>query len=344
MEKTKFENPNNQFKELLRICSNNVTKDQYNFNGIIVPMVAVISALLNKVNEICNTFASFKSYIETDNFKNVKIAQGGDNIWVDFNKRIRFNDAVNKGKVEKLNKNEWDKLSNYEKLMKKFVFKDYRQMPNHSLWKKLKVKDKVLFLEARNKYRTKRFNELASNVSKDPVKTLSEFDIFMYYQWKDSRGFECQANKANREKYGDNKDDELIASDLYDQLKQYNDKKLIYNKYFFKGKIKYTNGKSIKAIKEFTTNKINNNNIQDNKMWENAVYYYNYYRNNAYRNYNRNKKNRNYNNFNGNENELIGKKKQRDNKNNDQVTNNNNDDNRNTGNYIEIDEENDTNF
>ena len=360
IERTNFENPNIQFRELLRICSNNVGKDQYNFNGVIVQIVNVISALLSKVNAICNTFSSFKSYIETENLKNVKIAQGGDKIWIDFNKRIRFNDAVNKGKVEKLNKKDWDKLSNYDKLMKKFSFKDYRQMPNHSLWKKLKVKDKVRFLDARNKYRTHRFNELAENLSKDPVKTLSDFDIFMYYQWKDSRGFECQANKTNREKYGDNKDDEIIAGDLSDNLKQYNDKKLIYNKYFFKGKIKYTNGRSIQAIKDFTANKIyfnnnqinDNNNInnnQNNKLWDNSNYYYNYYNNynNNYRNNrNRNRRNKNYNNFNGNNNELMGKKKLREGPVNDnnQISNNNNENNNNAGNNIEIDEENDTNF
>lgn len=305
MDTKQFRNPGKQLNDLVVKCASQASGSHLVVQGVTLQLSCVLMSIINKMGEMYQVIQDITAFIKAQYNKDIKIAKGGDKTWADFNKRINFNNAVNNGKINKVEKNEWDKLSSFQKLTKKFVFEDYRQMPNHSLWKKLKVSDKVKFLELRNSFREKRLIDLMELAKTDPLKAATRFDLFMYYQWRDCTGYACQAKDENKNQYGDKSEDAPMIEELNTIRETYNGKKLIFNKYYINGMKKYSYGRSIIAIRAFNENKNNNNqNDQNNDNNNEQKNNNNNYKGNNNRNYNNNKnyryKRNNYKNSKGN--------------------------------------------
>lgn len=96
----------------------------------------------------------------------------------------------NKGNY--IEQDEWRKMSDFDRNMLRFNFSDRNQLPPTFVFNKFKREEKVLFLQKRLEFRSRRIQELlelSKNDNEDKTRTAGIINAFVYYTNRDINGF-----------------------------------------------------------------------------------------------------------------------------------------------------------
>jgi len=248
--------PFTHVQNLIQSCMTASSSGNFLDNGIFMKITYSLISIVNRINNVCQCIKSLQESVKALCSKDIEIAKGGKKTFSNINKRMLFNFNVAKGSVKYVDKENWKKFSIFDKVKNNFQFSDYNQMPNKKVWKRFSDEEKELFLKNRNSFRSKRILELANLADKNPIEALTLLDKLIYYQWRDRFGFECRVNDDVKNKYKDSDDDNVIINGLYDKhLALIENKKLLYNVFFFNGIKKFTNGRRIDSVIDFMKKK-----------------------------------------------------------------------------------------
>ena len=152
---------------------------------------------------------------------------------------------------------QWEQLPLEKRILKRFKFSDYNQLPNAKTWNSFNKDEKCEFINSSIKFRINRSRELLREYEENKEKgewmrTVAKINAFLYYNCKDSKGFNCMIEgeiwKDLNEWFNQNKKDydehkERIKN-LEEILKKHSDDNNVIGIYFVKGKKIKCNGKS----------------------------------------------------------------------------------------------------
>lgn len=268
----KNNNPRVLLQQFGNKCMNNANNKQFIIgDDMFTSLTAVLVSILNRLDLHEDAIYNFYDINKLTISKEVNLIYGGKTAKDKFNNRLKYNYAKSLGQFKEIPKEEWDKLSPFEKLEKKFKFNNFSQMPPKGIWKNLNLKEKEAFIKKRNEFRNKQIVNYHNNITnakdeKEKISNLVQFDIFNYYCWKDKRGFFCPIK--NYTQFEDSLENKQIIEDINGILDEYSKKKLIFNVYYDNGVKKYTYGKSIRYV-SLLRNKYTSNNKKFNKIYNN---------------------------------------------------------------------------
>ena len=206
-----------QAKEFLNLVKEK-SKDIKEGKELMCGMISTILILLKKVIDNKENIKKIGEVLKIDQENKINIAisggKGKDIEEKEYMKNKRMNDL--KLKNEYIDEKEWSKLSLYQKIVKRFKFKDFSQNPYIGIWEKFKMEDKVNFIRAKAKWREGRMKEIM-NMEEGPKK-IQFANNFSYYEWRDPNGYSITTfDIDNMEEY--NK--KFRNNDLVDKLRIY---------------------------------------------------------------------------------------------------------------------------
>ena len=165
-------------------------------------------------------------------------------------------DKFNKIKRNKdyIEENIWNKLPKYERIMKRFTFKDYKQNIYSDKWETLDLYSKNKFIEEKIKWRLSRAKELWDNKDND-IENIHKINNFFYYEFKDAKGFNLKLDDVDLKKYKKEMQNKIIK-DLETELFRYNKENRVVGFIKINGRIHYNNGKAFYNISRKDSNVI----------------------------------------------------------------------------------------
>jgi hypothetical protein len=221
-------------------------------------MLNVVVALLNKVNELTKIVNTMWQY-NVNEYKNNKQVAILGNKGIEMNKSaILFTEKKNTVNSNNfIPQEQWEQLPLEKRILSRFKFSDYNQLPNAKTWSSFNKDEKCEFINNSIKFRINRSRELLREYEENKEKgewmrTVAKINAFLYYNCKDSKGFNCSIEgeiwKDLNEWFDKNKKDydehkERIKK-LEEILKKHSDDNQVIGIYFVKGKKVKCNGKS----------------------------------------------------------------------------------------------------
>lgn len=206
-----------QANEFLKLANEKIKDIQDNkelINGLVSTVVILCKKVIDNRDNIKKLSEAFE--IDKENKINIAISgEKGKNIEEkEYIKNKRMNEL--KKKNEYIEEKEWNKLTLYQKIVKRFKFKDFSQNPYIGIWEKFNNEDKIKFIEEKAKWREKRIKEIL-DMKEGPTKTQFA-NNFSYYEWRDPNGFSITTHDIdNMENY--NK--KFRENNLVDKLRLY---------------------------------------------------------------------------------------------------------------------------
>lgn len=138
----------------------------------------------------------------------------------------------------------WNNMSIGEKILKSFKFSDFNQNPRNNVWKRMKKADKIKFLEKKREWRAKRIGDFERNDENVDTDLLNAMDRFIYYEWRDPRGYMIDILQENKDNYGDTETTKELLKQYVEYVNNCGLKGKIYNWYMYKGRRYLTKGYS----------------------------------------------------------------------------------------------------
>lgn len=232
----------------------------------------VIIAMNNKINGMINILNSIWQYLLNDYKTEKKVAFLGDR-----GSNLNKSSIITREKKEIYATNnvfvpqdQWNLLPKQKKILYRFKFKDFNQLPNAKIWNAFNKDEKIEFLNESIKFRIRRSEELIKeyedgNKKNDTLQVISKINSFLYYNCKDSKGYNCYVEpevwkvineecKNDEAKYNEHRERIDILTDI---LKTHSDNNRVIGIYFVKGHKVKCNGKSFEDI--IINNKSSNN-------------------------------------------------------------------------------------
>ena len=297
--------------EAFNILKNEANKKNYEGTDLYkLNMLNVVVALLNKINELTKIVNMMWQYNANEYKNNKQIALLG-NKGIELNKNaILFAEKKNSSGNQFIPKEQWEKLPLAKRILTRFKFSDYNQLPNAKTWASFTREEKSEFLNKSIQFRINRSMELIkeyndNQMNEDVVRTIAKINSFLYYNCKDSKGFDCiiegeiwkDVNEIFKKNEKDYKDHEERIKLLSNILKTNSDNNRVIGIYYVKGKKIKCSGKSFEdtiiAKKNYKSGSNNNNSFKNNRNKSNN----NNYRKRNYRSdNNRNNNNKSNNN------------------------------------------------
>ena len=245
--------------EAFNLYKNEASKKDYAGTDLYkLNMLNVVVALLNKVNELTNIVNTMWQY-NVNEYKNNKQVAILGNKGVEMNKSaILFTEKKNITNSNNfIPQEQWEQLPLEKRILRRFKFSDYNQLPNAKTWNSFNKDEKCEFINSSIKFRINRSRELLREYEENKEKgewmrTVAKINAFLYYNCKDSKGFNCMIEgeiwKDLNEWFNQNKKDydehkERIKN-LEEILKKHSDDNNVIGIYFVKGKKIKCNGKS----------------------------------------------------------------------------------------------------
>ena len=238
-----FSNHDRYLRDFLLKCYNNSQGNQFTL-ALLFPLLAkLLIAISNTLNNHQETIEKISSIIVKKEEVSAVVAKHGGRGIEAMNKRYKEYDYMKKQSY--VERDEWIKLSAFEKINKSFHFMDYNQFPKVALWKNLSLDEKEKVLEKHIEWRNKRMSELIKAYNEKQSKSIKNIDTFMWYNTNklDCKGFEIRMSTKENIILKIEGDYEEIYQELERIWKEEGEKKHIYNRVFVKGKTRRTFGK-----------------------------------------------------------------------------------------------------
>jgi hypothetical protein len=179
-----------------------------NQTGALMGIINCLAAIINKITNITSTITKLWQYLINErqrsdfNFKlGDKSKKLNANALFKLNKLAGYS---NNGQL--VQDNEWNKLSKFEKISKRFNFSDINQFPFFKIWKTFSQEEKISFMINRIKnFRHQRCAQLLEEFNnldfsdKDKCKELGDqINKFIYYANRDRNGNLIQLSKQDK--------------------------------------------------------------------------------------------------------------------------------------------------
>ena len=240
LEKQSFRNTEVQISNFLKACYNGANdKDGCDNMGAFLQIASITAALNTNMKAVIKTISAIYKFIDNFNQQWVNIAKFGPSSRFKINQKI----VRPKAKVKhKYSDKEWNKMSFFQKYSNTWKFSDSRQNIPKNWFLSFEKKEKESFLNDRAKWRKKRMTELGEKLRKNEKDVINDIDRFMFYENRDGYGFWMPSRDFDACQY--TKDENAILDKFRATLKEYSDKKLIYNKFRFGDKFLFCNGLS----------------------------------------------------------------------------------------------------
>lgn len=209
-------------------------------------IVEMINKLLIEVNKLTLMISNLVLNL-SDKF-NTKVEL--DNLDTNVSKEKIENDVKKKYK-DYIDTETWNKMSLYERIMKRFKFCDYRQNIYEDIWNKISKKDRIDFLTKKFEWRGKRIEELINGSD------WRKINNFFYYKNRTKNGFLVNYDKLLEKNITKNKNEDVLKIKLINAERNGDiDGFIMYD-----GEKIYNNGRAYPSIIYLKSKKINPDNF-----------------------------------------------------------------------------------
>lgn len=209
-------------------------------------IVEMINKLLIEVNKLTLMISNLVLNL-SDKF-NTKVEL--DNLDTNVSKEKIENVAKKKYK-DYIDTETWNKMSLYERIMKRFKFCDYRQNIYEDIWNKISKKDRINFLTKKFEWRKKRIEELINGSD------WRKINNFFYYKNRTKNGFLVNYDNLLEKNITKNKNEDVLKIKLiYAEKNGDIDGFIMYD-----GEKIYNNGRAYPSIIYLKSKKINPDNF-----------------------------------------------------------------------------------
>lgn len=158
---------NNEINEIGNINDNNISMN----------LVMMINNLITEVNKLTLMISNLVLDLSK---KFTKVENDEVNV-----SKINEENEVKRKYKDYIDAEIWNKMSLYERMMKRFKFTDYRQNLYEDIWTKISKKDKLDFLLKKYEWRKMRAKELIKETDSRKINN------FLYYEDRTKNGFLC---------------------------------------------------------------------------------------------------------------------------------------------------------
>ena len=294
------ENTNNSMKQMYEVIKNDLSvyndingplkelieelqkhADGKGFNNVdikVLNLVNVVVAIANKCNNIVDTMNTMWQYLINEyNSERTAAIMGKKGDMLKKKAMLKQEKMVNLSSNNQFISAEvWKEKSLFEKVMLRFKFTDFNQMPKATIWKKFKDNEKLEFLNMLYRYRYNRGKLLLQQYDqKNPQELIAKINSFLYYNDKDKKGFTCytkedvlaQVKGNNSETWNEHSENIKRLTDILNRISENNG---VIGIYYVRGQRIKCKGKSFKDIiinrnkQVKRKNKNNNNNKKPN--------------------------------------------------------------------------------
>lgn len=209
-------------------------------------IVEMINKLLIEVNKLTLMISNLVLNL-SDKF-NTKVEL--DNLDTNVSKE-KIEDDVKKKYKDYIDTETWNKMSLYERIMKRFKFCDYRQNIYEDIWNKISKKDRINFLTKKFEWRNKRIEELINGSD------WRKINNFFYYKNRTKNGFLVNYDNLLEKNITKNKNEGVLKIKLINAEKNGDiDGFIMYD-----GEKIYNNGRAYPSIIYLKSKKINPDNF-----------------------------------------------------------------------------------
>ena len=267
---------NGPLAELIEELQKNADGEGFNNVDIkVLNLVNVVVAIANKCNNIVDTMNTMWQYLINEyNSEKTAAIMGKKGDILKKKAMLKQEKMVNLSSQNQFISAEvWKEKSLFEKVMLRFKFTDFNQMPKATIWKKFKDNEKLEFLNMLYKYRFTRGKLLLQQYDyRNPQDLIGKINSFLYYNDKDKKGFTCYTKeeileqiKANNSKtWNEHSDNIKRLTDILNKISENNG---VIGIYYVRGQRIKCKGKSFKDIiinKKKKGKKMNNNKKKPN--------------------------------------------------------------------------------
>ena len=228
-------------KEFLTTSENGANGKAFSNQGAFSQLGCITIALWNRIKNLESTVNSLTKTIEAlvDQIQyNAKLAPEDAN---KVNKKFAQRTGYGKSFIAN---EDWFKLSNYEKFLKRFVYKDYSQNPPRAWWNSFSEEEKGKVLKTRQEWKKKRLIDLSDLYEQDQDKAIRYIDSFFYYEDKDKFGFKIEIPENLKNLTEFDEESKLVYDELRSTLENAAERNLVFNKVWCNNKAVRTKGVS----------------------------------------------------------------------------------------------------
>ena len=230
-------------KQFLEKAYTNTTQEGFKLTGIFPILAEFMKAVSVNLSYHTKAIVNVLDLIDAQHKMNLEVAKHGPKGWNEMNKM--YKQEIFKKSEKYVEKEEWDKLTAFEKIAKSFEFRDYNQFPRVYLWKQLNSDERKKVLAKRMEWRSKRMIELLNAFNNKEDKAVKKIDTFIYYDQNrfDCKGYDIRLNDDENKIMMGSADDLTNFTKLLEIRIKEGAMRHIYNRVWIKGMMRATRGK-----------------------------------------------------------------------------------------------------